>query len=204
MRCLTSIVSALTCAFFGLAGPAAANSIPVSISFSSGIVNPPDPNLAFYTLDTSFTLPANFLNASLNLTTFAVDDRAVLQLNGSNVASTGILANPGIPTMVLSLGGPNDPFTFEYLNSGPFAPITGPFVVGLNTLHLIMNETATGIVGNLNTTVAQLTGVSLEGAVTFDIATTPLPAALPLFAGGLGALGLLGWRRKRKVAALAA
>ena len=31
--------------------------------------------------------------------------------------------------------------------------------------------------------------------------TTPLPAALPLFAGGLGALGFLGWRRKRKVAA---
>ena len=29
----------------------------------------------------------------------------------------------------------------------------------------------------------------------------PLPAALPLFASGLGALGLLGWRRKRKNAA---
>ena len=29
---------------------------------------------------------------------------------------------------------------------------------------------------------------------------TPLPAALPLFATGLGALGLLGWRRKRKPA----
>lgn len=35
---------------------------------------------------------------------------------------------------------------------------------------------------------------------------TPLPAALPLFASGLSALGLFGWRRKRKVqsAALAA
>ena len=36
-----------------------------------------------------------------------------------------------------------------------------------------------------------------------DIAT-PLPAALPLFASGLGALGLLGWRRKKKRPALAA
>jgi len=36
------------------------------------------------------------------------------------------------------------------------------------------------------------------------IATTPLPAALPLFASGLGAFGLLGWRRKKKAAALAA
>ena len=31
--------------------------------------------------------------------------------------------------------------------------------------------------------------------------TTPLPAALPLFASGIGAVGLFGWRRKRKVAA---
>jgi hypothetical protein len=30
------------------------------------------------------------------------------------------------------------------------------------------------------------------------ISATPLPAALPLFAGGLGALGLLGWCRRRK------
>jgi hypothetical protein len=40
--------------------------------------------------------------------------------------------------------------------------------------------------------------------LTLSITATPLPAALPLFAGGLGALGLLGWRRKRKAAALAA
>ena len=36
---------------------------------------------------------------------------------------------------------------------------------------------------------------------SFDYAAivpTPLPGALPLFAIGLGALGLLGWRRKRK------
>jgi hypothetical protein len=38
-----------------------------------------------------------------------------------------------------------------------------------------------------------------------DVAsTTPLPAALPLFATGLGAMGLFGWRRKRKNAALLA
>jgi len=34
-------------------------------------------------------------------------------------------------------------------------------------------------------------------------AATPLPAALPLFASGLGALGLLGWRRRRKAQAAA-
>ena len=35
-------------------------------------------------------------------------------------------------------------------------------------------------------------------------AATPLPATLPLFATGLGAFGVLGWRRKRKAAELAA
>jgi outer membrane lipase/esterase len=34
-----------------------------------------------------------------------------------------------------------------------------------------------------------------------DRLATPLPAALPLFATGLGALGLLGWRRKRQTLA---
>jgi hypothetical protein len=33
---------------------------------------------------------------------------------------------------------------------------------------------------------------------------TPLPGALPLFIGGLGALGLFGWRGKRKAQAVAA
>jgi hypothetical protein len=42
-------------------------------------------------------------------------------------------------------------------------------------------------------------------AVTTAGSAVPLPATLPLFAGGLGALGLLGYRRKRKnAAALAA
>ena len=34
--------------------------------------------------------------------------------------------------------------------------------------------------------------------------TTPLPPALPLFATALGVLGVLGWRRKRKIALAAA
>ena len=34
-------------------------------------------------------------------------------------------------------------------------------------------------------------------------AATPLPGALAMFSGGLGVIGLLGWRRKRKAAATA-
>ncbi len=42
-------------------------------------------------------------------------------------------------------------------------------------------------------------GLSIVESSTSE---TPLPAALPLFATGLGALGLVGWRRKRKQARL--
>jgi hypothetical protein len=38
----------------------------------------------------------------------------------------------------------------------------------------------------------------IEFNLTADTAATPLPAALPLFASGLGALVLFGWRKKRK------
>ena len=42
-------------------------------------------------------------------------------------------------------------------------------------------------------------------STTYDFeaaaAATPLPAALPLFASGLGAMGFIGWRRKRKALA---
>jgi len=44
----------------------------------------------------------------------------------------------------------------------------------------------------------------LDNVVGTAATATPLPAALPLFATGLGAFGLLGWRRKKKSAALAA
>lgn len=38
---------------------------------------------------------------------------------------------------------------------------------------------------------------NVSGPGTFTV-VTPLPTALPLFVTGLGALGVLGWRRKRK------
>jgi hypothetical protein len=46
---------------------------------------------------------------------------------------------------------------------------------------------------------------SIVPQVSFDLdpTPTPLPAALPLFTAGLGALGLLGWRRKRTARSVA-
>ena len=44
-------------------------------------------------------------------------------------------------------------------------------------------------------------GFQILGSETVN--AVPLPAAFPLFATGLGVIGLIGWRRKRKAAALA-
>jgi hypothetical protein len=43
-----------------------------------------------------------------------------------------------------------------------------------------------------------LEGILNGATFTATPNAAPLPAALPLFAGGLGVMGLLGWRRKRK------
>ena len=43
-----------------------------------------------------------------------------------------------------------------------------------------------------------LIGSGSLNLVFTPVSQVPLPAALPLFATGLGVLGLLGWRRKRK------
>ena len=43
-----------------------------------------------------------------------------------------------------------------------------------------------------------LEDVATMGPMNPDLNPIPLPASLPLFAGGLACIGLLGWRRKRK------
>jgi hypothetical protein len=42
------------------------------------------------------------------------------------------------------------------------------------------------------------TQMFMGGEIRGLLPAVPLPTALPLFATGLGALGLLGWRRKKK------
>jgi hypothetical protein len=64
---------------------------------------------------------------------------------------------------------------------------------------------ANEVVGLPGDTIVYFTADFPTITLVSSVTTTPLPAALPLFATGLGGLGLLGWRRKRaNTSALAA
>jgi uncharacterized protein (TIGR03118 family) len=102
---------------------------------------------------------------------------------------------------------------FSSVDSGinAFNPLTGAFLGSIlidvgsgNTpggLWALMFGTGSANGGDPNT-LYFTDGINGETAGLFGaIQSTPLPAALPLFASGLGALGLFGWRRKRRNAA---
>ena len=69
----------------------------------------------------------------------------------------------------------------------------GPLSIGPG-----FTNTSPGI--NYPTTLGDLE-LDNNAGTTFTATITPLPATLPLFATGIGALGLLGWRRNRKAQA---
>ena len=65
--------------------------------------------------------------------------------------------------------------------------------VALSSLAFFMDDSHTGL--------REASSGFVDSIIVSDSLSTsavPLPAALPLFATGLGAFGLLGWRRKRK------
>jgi len=102
--------------------------------------------------------------------------------------------------------------TFGQLFSLNINPDGTSFWAGDDTTGILYKfDIATGaLLGTLDTGVGagHLFGVSVFGEFTsggggVGGGAVPLPAALPLFATGLGVLGLIGWRRKKKAAVLA-
>ena len=82
--------------------------------------------------------------------------------------------------------------------------IHSPFLdlQGLFNISGLGGEILTGIAVNFGTgTDQRIETFTCTDCPSTSRQTTPLPATLPLLASGLGALGLLGWRRKRKAQA---
>ena len=96
--------------------------------------------------------------------------------------------------------GPYTNFNSSLETHSPFIDLEGKFVISGITNLLI------------SSIVVQFGSVPDERNQTFACLTcappppgeTPIPGALPLFTSGMGVLGFLGWRRKRRLARQAA
>lgn len=84
---------------------------------------------------------------------------------------------------------PNVPYDVEVLASGSSSLGSGSWSASVDPQVVI------------DPTFADAADFTLEFS---PVTTTPLPVALPLFGAGLSVIGLLGWRRKRKNAAVIA
>ena len=139
----------------------------------------------------------NIVGESATFTLPSIQDAQYsIQITGQNNQSSSFFQflidpdGPGTLSGFVQLG--------NNINFGNgFNTITLPTFIDLGTSDFfrIIN-------GGSGNSGGQISGVSIT-QVTPQVTAVPLPAALPLFAAGLGVLGLLGRRRKWKATATA-
>jgi len=159
------------------------NSMPDFLSVDGG--GRPADQFRFYILNAN----VSFLNQCVECVFTNNSDPFLTENLGTINVSHGF--QPSFATLSFSQNNNIVDFaaSFSLLNTsnGNFSYLLVSYIFGSEQLRAFMGSSGGG--------AAQLVN---------PFSVLPLPAALPLFATGLGALGLLGWRRKRKAAALAA
>ena len=104
---------------------------------------------------------------------------------------------PGTPSATLSVNAGSVPFLFRApgnLDANDDGSIATGLQIGFvkvsdSVFYALFDDGGAGPDKDFDDMVVRIAAAPIA---------TPLPGALPLFATGLGALGLLGWRRKRK------
>jgi hypothetical protein len=124
------------------------------------------------------------------------------QINGTNVLTLTFSQAITLTGVATLFDGPHGPFG----SGDPLSNTTGFFLLNGNAVSF---ANANNNLLNLSGTVFTFAEDTLSDPQFYVsglayTSATPLPAALPLFASGLGAFGLLARRRKRKSAALPA
>jgi hypothetical protein len=197
-----ALFAGVACAILGAASPASAVAISTTFNF----------------------VPTTTLTSNTGNVTTA----ATITSGAPDLVTSIVTDNTGLVTLstVIGLATPT-PVTLNSTFTKTFTTALGTFVenltvssvtTGLQSLGIAASGTITETVllsGSLLASApvfysasytqnggpgAQING-SFNDSTTAPIGGTPLPAALPLFASGLGALGLLRWRKKRKNAA---
>ena len=119
------------------------------------------------------------------------------------IQATGTFTpDPGFSLLTWIIGSPSAPFSNTILSS--------PAGNCINSLTCVVDISFSPTTNDSFSGAIAFTGLETNGLGGFNAAVeavpisgmgVSLPAALPLFGTGLGALGLLGWRRKRKARA---
>jgi hypothetical protein len=160
------------------------NLISASGSLNSASVNVSLPSLLggggsiyVYVTETGLTSPQSTLDFLSNLSVTSLP-AGWSETETTYVDTTNKAYGMGTQLASMSGLGTQSFFTNANVGSSPFS---------LTEMYLITSNGSLGVASSSE-----------------SISATPLPSAIPLFASGLGALGLLGWFGKRKATALAA
>jgi hypothetical protein len=146
---------------------------------------------------TAQTLELNVSFSGLTSNDTAAHIHCCAPLGTNAGVATTVPAFTGFPLGVTSGTFLNQ--TFDLTNSSFYNPA---FVTAEGGLAQAEAALIAGIEGG-DTYFNIHTMINPGGEIRGQLTQTPLPTALPLFATGIGGLGLLGWRRKRKAQAVA-
>lgn len=173
------------------------------------------------------------VNSYLGVQFTSADNVSVSQIDvvlyylesGTNAATVSLITDPGGDPSVLgtTLGswslGNLPTWGSVTANTETISDISGINLMAGDSYFLLVSDPNTvgwdfnsdGVYGTINWGGSirvdrnPLPTFDILGTASTPLPSTPLPASLPLFATGLGVMGLIGWRRKRKnVATVAA
>jgi hypothetical protein len=147
-----------------------------------------------------------FLNGTLNLNFSAANQTFVFQTGST------LITGSGSAVTVSGAGASTGSVYWEVGSSATLGTTTAFLGNIIASTSISLDTGATDLCGRVfaltggitmqgNTISNGCTGSSGSGSGGFTgggVSATPLPAALPLYFTGLGVMGLLGWRRKRK------
>jgi hypothetical protein len=160
-----------------------------------------------YAISDSFTLSQDSIVTGVNFGVWENPNVTMTSVDWGFATAPGIYTDTATATVTSALTGNLGSFL---LSIDSFS--TGSIFLAAGTHYLVLQNTVAfpdysffWDMNNGPSTATQSNAPPL-GSESFQIignnvSATPLPAALPLFATGLGAFGLLGWRRKQKAKA---